>query len=137
VLFDKLLFLQFLHTYPPIASIGWNEEEAQIAGLSIEALSWSGSIFTDDDFTTIEREHMVIKCLIHAESGCFLGCIAIGSHAAEIVNLVSAAIASGQSARAVAKLSAVHPSATEALVRTLQRNFERPRSPEGPTDQKQ
>jgi dihydrolipoamide dehydrogenase len=126
--FDKRWFSQFLHTDPPIASIGWNEEEAQIAGLSFEALSWSGSIFTDDDFTTIEREHIAIKCLIHAESGHFLGCTAIGSHAAEIVNLVSAAIATGQSARAIANLSAVHPSATEALVRMLRRHFEPSRS---------
>jgi pyruvate/2-oxoglutarate dehydrogenase complex dihydrolipoamide dehydrogenase (E3) component len=109
-----------------IASIGWNEEEAKTAGLPVEAFSWSGSIFTDDDFSTIERENLAIKCLIHAESGRFLGCIAVGSHAAEIVNLVSAAIATGQSARALANLSAVHPSATEALVRTLQRHFERP-----------
>ena len=119
VRFDKRWFSQFLHTEPPIASIGWNEEEAKIAGLPVEAISWSGSIFTDDDFTTIEREHMAIKCLIHAESERFLGCIAIGSHAAEIINLVSTAIATGQSARAIANLSAVHPSATEVLVRAL------------------
>ena len=126
VRFDKRWFSQFLHTEPPIASIGWNEEEAKAAGLPVEALSWSGPIFTDDDFTTIEREQMTIKSLIHAESGRFLGCIAIGSHAAEIINLVSAAIATGQSARAIANLSAVHPSATEALVRTLQQHFEHP-----------
>jgi hypothetical protein len=51
----------------------------------------------------------------------------------EIVNLVSAAIATGQSARAIANLHAVHPSATEALVRALQRHFERPRAPDRPT----
>jgi dihydrolipoamide dehydrogenase len=130
--FDKRRHPQFLHTKPPIASIGWNEEEAKTAGLPVETLSWSGSIFTDDDFTTIEREQMAIKCLIHTESGCFLGCIAIGSHAAEIVNLVSAAMASGQSARAIANLPAVHPSATEALVRTLRRHFERSRSSDRP-----
>jgi dihydrolipoamide dehydrogenase len=124
--FDKRWFSQFLHTEPPIASIGWTEEEAKTAGLQVEALSWSGSIFTDDDFTTVEREHMAIKCLIHAESDRILGCIAIGSRAAEIINLVSAAIANGQSARAMANLSAVHPSATEVLVRTLRRRFERP-----------
>jgi pyruvate/2-oxoglutarate dehydrogenase complex dihydrolipoamide dehydrogenase (E3) component len=79
----------------PDASIGWTEEEATTAGLPVEALSWSGSIFSDDDFSTIEREHIAIKCLIHAESGSFLGCIAVGSHAAEVINLVSAAIATG------------------------------------------
>jgi dihydrolipoamide dehydrogenase len=132
--FDKRWFSQFLHTEPPITSVGWNEEEAKTAGLPVEAFSWSGSIFTDDHFSTIEREYLAIKCLIHAETGCFLGCVAIGSHAAEIVNLVSAAITTGQSAHALANLSAVHPSATEALVRTLRRHFERPRSSDRPTD---
>jgi dihydrolipoamide dehydrogenase len=126
VRFDKRWFSQFLHTEPAISSIGWTEEEATTAGLPVEALSWSGSIFSDDDFSTIEREHIAIKCLIHAESGCFLGCIAVGSHAAEIINLVSAAIATGQSAHAISKLSAVHPSATEVLVRTLRQRFEGP-----------
>jgi pyruvate/2-oxoglutarate dehydrogenase complex dihydrolipoamide dehydrogenase (E3) component len=126
VRFDKRWFSQCLHTEPPIASIGWTEEEATTAGLPVEALSWSGSIFTDDDFSAIEHEHLALKCLVHAESGCFLGCIAVGSHAAEIVNLVSAAIATGRSARAISKLSAVHPSATEALVRTLRQRFEHP-----------
>ncbi|MBV8377750.1 MAG: NAD(P)/FAD-dependent oxidoreductase [Verrucomicrobia bacterium] len=124
--FDKRWFSQFLHTDPPIASIGWTEGEAKTAGLPAETLSWSGSLFTDDDFTTVERERMTIKCLIDAESERFLGCIAIGSRAAEIINLVSTAVASGQSARTIASLSAVHPSATEALVRTLRQRFERP-----------
>ncbi len=124
--FNKRRFSQFLHTEPPIASIGWTEEEAKIAGLPVNVLSWGGSLFTDDDFSTIEREYMTIKCLIHTESERFLGCIAIGSRAAEIINIVSTAIATEQSARAIANLSPVHPSAAEALVRTLRQHFERP-----------
>jgi pyruvate/2-oxoglutarate dehydrogenase complex dihydrolipoamide dehydrogenase (E3) component len=69
---------------------------------------------------------MAIKCVIHSETERFLGCIAIGSVAAEIINLVSVAIATGRSAGAVANLPAVHPSATEALVRTLRQRFEHP-----------
>ena len=61
VRFDKRWFSQFLHTEPPIASIGWTEEDAEIAGLPVEVLSWSGSTFTDDDFTTIDRERMAIN----------------------------------------------------------------------------
>jgi dihydrolipoamide dehydrogenase len=121
--FDKRWFSQFLHTEPPIASIGWTEEEARIAGLPIETLSWNGPLFTDDDFTTIERERMAIKCLVHAETARILGCIAIGSRAAEIINLVSAAIRDGQSARDIANLPAVHPSATEALVQRLRQRY--------------
>ena len=121
--FDKRWFSQFLHTEPPIASIGWTEEEAEAAGLPIEALSWNGPLFTDDDFTTVEREQMAIKCLVNPETTRILGCIAIGSRAAEIINLVSAAIRSGQSAREIANLPAVHPSATEALVRILRQRY--------------
>ena len=124
--FDKRWFPQFLHTDPPIASIGWTEEEAKDAGVPVEALSWNGPLFTDDDFSTVERERMAIKCLIHAESARILGCIAIGSRAAEIINLVSAAMHNGQSAREIANLSAVHPSATEVLVRTLRQHFDQP-----------
>ena len=121
--FDKRWFSQFLHTEPPIASIGWTEEEARTAGLAVEALSWSGPLFTDDDFTTIEREQMAIKCLVHAETARILGCIAIGSRAAEIINLISAAIRDGHSARDLANLPAVHPSATEALVQRLRYRY--------------
>jgi dihydrolipoamide dehydrogenase len=124
--FDKRWFPQFLHTDPPIASIGWTEEEAKNAEVPVEALSWNGSLFTDNDFSTVERERMAIKCLIHAESARILGCIAIGSRAAEIINLVSAAMHNGQSAREIANLSAVHPSATEVLVRTLRQHFDHP-----------
>ena len=40
--FDKRWFSQLLHTEPPIASIGWSEEEAKAAGLPAEAplLEW-------------------------------------------------------------------------------------------------
>lgn len=124
--FDKRWFSQFLHTDPPIASIGWTEDEAKAAGLPVEALSWSGSLFTDDDFSIVEREDMGFKCLVHAESARILGCIAIGSRAAEIINLVSMAMKHGQSAREIGNLSAVHPSATEVLVRTLRQRFDHP-----------
>jgi dihydrolipoamide dehydrogenase len=124
--FDKRWYSQFLHTEPPIANIGWSEAEALEARLPIEVLNWKGPLFTDDDFTTIEREHMTVKCVLHAESNQFLGCIAIGSRAAEIINMVGTAIANNLSARVIANLSAVHPSATEILVRILRNHFEQP-----------
>ena len=124
-LFNKHWYPQFLHTEPPIASVGLTEDEARAMGLPVEAVSWNGSLFTDDDFTTVQREHMAIKCLVHSDTANLLGCIAIGSRAAEIVNLVSTAMQNGQSARDVAKLPAVHPSATEVLVRTLRQRYDR------------
>ena len=126
--FDKRWYSQFLHTEPPISNIGWSEEEALEDRLPIAVLNWKGSLFTDDDFTTIEREHMIVKCVLHAESNRFLGCMAIGSRAAEIIILVGTAIANGLSARDIANLSAVHPSATEILVRILRNHFDQPTS---------
>jgi dihydrolipoamide dehydrogenase len=124
-MFNKRWFPQFLHTEPSIASVGWTEDEAKVAGIPVEAISWSGSLLTDDDFTTVQREHMSIKCLIHAETATILGCIAIGSRSAEVINLVSTAMQNGQTAREVANLPAVHPSATEVLVNTLRQRFDR------------
>jgi len=124
-LFNKRWFPQLLHTEPPIASVGWTEDEAKAAGLPVEAISWTGSLLTDDDVSAVQREHMAINCLIHTDTNKILGCIAIGSRAAEIVNIVSTAMQNGQSAREVANLPAVHPSATEALVKTLRQRFDR------------
>jgi pyruvate/2-oxoglutarate dehydrogenase complex dihydrolipoamide dehydrogenase (E3) component len=126
--FDKRWFPEFLHTDPPIASIGWAEDDAKAAGLPVQALSWTGPLFTDDDFSTLERQHMTIKCLLHTETDRILGCLAIGPRAAEIINLASTAMAMGQSTRELAKLAVVHPSATEALVGMLRDHFEHPLS---------
>jgi pyruvate/2-oxoglutarate dehydrogenase complex dihydrolipoamide dehydrogenase (E3) component len=54
-----------------------------------------------------------------------MGCLAVGPRAAEIVNLASTAIRHGLTARQVADLSLVHPSASEALVRVLQARYDR------------
>jgi dihydrolipoamide dehydrogenase len=119
--FDKHCFPQFLHTEPPIASVGWTEEEAQASDLPTEALTWSGSLFNEDDITTVE--HMVVKCIVHSKTDLILGCTAVGPRAVEIINLVSTAMTNGQSAHEIANLSAVHPSATEALIKTLQQRL--------------
>ncbi len=118
--FDKHCFPHFLHTEPPIASIGWTEDEAKASSLPAEALVWKGALFTEDDFNIHKREPMAIKCLIHSESKGILGCIAVGSRAAEVINFVSAAITAGQSAQELSNLSVVHPSATEAFIKVLQ-----------------
>ncbi len=124
--FDKRRYPQLLHTEPPIASVGWTENEAEASGLHLEALTWSGPLFADGDSRTGDPEHMVIKCLVHSQSDRIFGCIAIGSQAAEVINLVSEAMTKGQSAREIAQFAAVHPGATEALAKTLRRHFGHP-----------
>jgi dihydrolipoamide dehydrogenase len=124
--FDKRWFPEFLHTDPPIASVGWTEDEAKAAGLQVKALAWNGPLFTDNDLSAVQREQMAIKCLLDAETDRILGCLGIGSRAAEIINLVCTAMAHRLSARELANLSVVHPSATEVLVRILRQHFEHP-----------
>jgi pyruvate/2-oxoglutarate dehydrogenase complex dihydrolipoamide dehydrogenase (E3) component len=50
--------------------------------------------------------------------------IEFSSRAAEKINLVATAIANGLTALDISKLSAVHPSATEVLVRVLRNHFD-------------
>jgi dihydrolipoamide dehydrogenase len=130
--FDKRWFPEFLHTDPPIASVGWTEDEAKAAGLQVNALAWNGPVFTDNDLSAVQREQMAIKCLLDAETDRILGCLGIGSRAAEIINLVCTAMAHRLSARDLANLSVVHPSATEVLVRILRQHFEHRYSGESP-----
>jgi dihydrolipoamide dehydrogenase len=122
VTFEKHLYPQYLHTEPPIASIGWTEDEAEASGMPLEALTWSGPLFADRDSETAEPRHMVIKCLVHSQSDRIYGCIAIGSEAAGVIDVVSKAMANGQPAHEIAQISADHPGATEALAKTLGRH---------------
>jgi dihydrolipoamide dehydrogenase len=117
--FDKHRYPRLLHTEPPIASVGWTEDEADASGLPVEALTWSGPLFADGNSRIGEPEHMVIKCLVHAQTDRIFGCIAIGSRAAEVIDLVSEAMVNGQSARDIARLPTVHSYATEALAKML------------------
>jgi dihydrolipoamide dehydrogenase len=122
--FDKRRYPQLLHTEPPIASVGLTEDEADASGLPVEVLTWSGPLLADS--TMGEPEHMVIKCLVHAQTDLIFGCIAIGSGAAEVIDLVSEAMVNGQSARDIARLPAVHSGATEALAKTLRSHVNHP-----------
>jgi C4-dicarboxylate-specific signal transduction histidine kinase len=71
-----------------------------------------------------------LKLVVQTGTARFLGCLAIGPRAAEIVNLASTAIRLGLTARQLTDLSLVHPSASEALVRVLQARYDRAHQPE-------
>jgi glutathione reductase (NADPH) len=82
-------------------------------------------LVTDDDATVVEPETTDLKLVVQTGTGRLLGCLAIGPRAAEIVNLASTAVRHGLTARQLADLSLVHPSASEALVRVLQERYDR------------
>jgi dihydrolipoamide dehydrogenase len=123
--FDPHWVPRCLHTDPPLAAAGWTEAEANAAGLDCETLSDTLQLITDDDRTVIEPEATKLKLIVQADTARLLGCLAVGPRAAEIVNLVSAGMRYGLTARQLADLSPVHPSASEALVQVLQERFDR------------
>jgi pyruvate/2-oxoglutarate dehydrogenase complex dihydrolipoamide dehydrogenase (E3) component len=123
--FDLHWLPRCLHTRPPVAAAGWTQAEAEAAGQDVEVLSHSLGLITDDDATVIEPETTKLKLVVQTGTARLMGCLAIGPRAAEIVNLASTAIRHGLTARQVADLSLVHPSASEALVRVLQERYDR------------
>ena len=90
----------------------------------MDVISETLPLITDDDATMIEPDKNLIKLVVQSSTGRILGCVAIGSRAAELVNLASTAIRSGLFAQSLADHSLIHPSASEALVRLLQAHFD-------------
>jgi len=124
--FDSRWVPRCVHTDPPVASVGWTEEEAINSGQDIEVLEETLRLMTDDDLSVVYPEPLQIRLVVKPETRTLLGCQAVGEKAAEIVNLAGMALSTGLSVTQVADLAMVHPSASEALVRCLQSRFDRP-----------
>ena len=104
-----------IHTDPPAASIGWNEEEAGKAGFDAISNSQTFRLVTDDVRTVIAPAETMLKILLRAESRKILGVHVSGHQAAEIVNFVSAAIRSDLTLEELLRVPLVHPSTAEAI----------------------
>jgi dihydrolipoamide dehydrogenase len=104
-----------IHTDPPIASIGWIEEDAARAGLDVISHSQTFRLVTDDERTVVNPLPTMVKILLQSESRQILGVHVVGTHAAEIVNLSSMAIRAGFTLDQVLQVPLVHPSATEVF----------------------
>jgi dihydrolipoamide dehydrogenase len=104
-----------IHTDPQIASIGWNEEEAGQAGLDIISHSQTYRLVTDDERTVVNPLPTMVKIVLQSESRQILGVHAVGTAAAEIVNLASMAVRAGFTLDELLQVPLVHPSATEVF----------------------
>jgi pyruvate/2-oxoglutarate dehydrogenase complex dihydrolipoamide dehydrogenase (E3) component len=124
--FDSRWVPRCIHTDPPVASVGWTEEEATNAGQDIEVLEETLRLVTDDDRSVVDPEPLRIRLVVKPETRTLLGCQAVGEKAAEIVNLAGMALGTGLSVSQLVDLTMVHPSASEALIRCLQSRFDRP-----------
>ena len=104
-----------IHTDPPIASIGWNEEDAARSGLNVISHSQTFRLVTDDERTVVNPLPTMVKILLQSESRKILGVHVVGIAAAEIVNLGSMAVRSGFTIDELLQVPLVHPSATEVF----------------------
>jgi pyruvate/2-oxoglutarate dehydrogenase complex dihydrolipoamide dehydrogenase (E3) component len=107
------------HTDPPVASVGWTEEEAGRAGLSAVACTETFHLVTDDEKSVLEPVPIALKILVDAESRQVLGVHAIGRHAAELVNMAAVAIRSGMTIEELSEITFVHPSLAETIQECL------------------
>ena len=122
--FDLRSVPRCVHTDPPVATAGWTEQEARTAGYEVEVISETFCLVSDDDRSVVNPEPTKMKLVVQPDTRRILGCLAIGLNAAEIVNLVATAIKTEVTATDLADLSLVHPSASEALVRSLQSRWD-------------
>jgi dihydrolipoamide dehydrogenase len=122
--FDLRSVPRCVHTEPPVAATGWTEQEARTAGYEVEEITETLRLISDDDRSVVNPEPTKMKLVVQPETRRIFGCLAIGLNAAEIVNLVATAIKTGVTATDLADLSLVHPSASEALVRSLQSRWD-------------
>jgi len=104
-----------LHTDPAVASVGWTEEEANRAGLTVITHSQTLNLVTEEERSVMEPEPLVMKILVDSESRQILGLHAAGRQAAEVVNTATLAIKSNTTIDALREMIFVHPSSAEAI----------------------
>ena len=114
--YSARLIPRYIHTEPPAASIGWNEDEAGRAGLDVIAHSQRFRLATDDEGNLVVPPETMLKILLEARSRQILGVHAIGHQAAEIVNFVSVAIQSALTLEELVQIPLVYPSTAEAIL---------------------
>lgn len=108
---------RYLDTDPPVASIGWMEEEAAEAGLEVEVKSEVTELDPVDSKTISQLSKTVVKIIAERSTNQIRGCLAIGQQASEVINLAALAIQSGLSTRQIERLLLVYPSAPVSFQR--------------------
>jgi dihydrolipoamide dehydrogenase len=116
-LFSSRWVPRYLDTDPPVAAVGWMEQEAAQAGLDVAAKSDTAEMVTADDKTISHPSKTLVKIIAERSTKQIRGCLAIGNQASEVVNLAALAIQSGISTREIERLLLIHPSASVAFQR--------------------
>jgi pyruvate/2-oxoglutarate dehydrogenase complex dihydrolipoamide dehydrogenase (E3) component len=116
-LFSSRWVPRYLDTDPPVAAVGWMEQEAIQSGLDVRVESETVELVTADDKTIAQPSKTLIKIIAERSTKQIRGCLAIGNQASEVINLAALAVQSGVSTREIERLLLIRPSASVAFQR--------------------
>jgi len=100
-------------TQPEIGTIGLSEAQARAAG---PATIYRSAFRPMAHVLAGREEQMLIKLVVHGETGRVLGCHILGAGAAEMIQLAAIAMGMGAGKADFDRTLAVHPTAAEELV---------------------
>ncbi|MGA8658916.1 MAG: NAD(P)/FAD-dependent oxidoreductase [Chthoniobacterales bacterium] len=119
--FDHRWTPRCIHTQPPVAAVGWTEEEAASNGIECTVVSDSMRLASDDERSVVDPEPTFLKAIVDSHSRNLLGCLVVGDHAAVIANIASIAIRLKTPIDQLREIPLAQPSAADALVATLRK----------------
>jgi dihydrolipoamide dehydrogenase len=117
--FDYRWIPRSVHTVPPIAAVGWTQQEAAAEGFDCIVASADIRLVSDDERSVIDPEPTFLKIVVDADSRHLLGCLVVGDHASVIVNIATIAMRSGLSVDKLRQMPLSQPAASDALMSTL------------------
>jgi dihydrolipoamide dehydrogenase len=119
--FDRRWIPRCVHTEPPIAAVGWTQQEAAANGLEYLVVSDTIRLVSDNERSALDPELTFLKVIVDSQSRHLLGCLVVGDHAPVIVNIAAIAMRSGLSVEKLREMPLTQPSAAEALMATLRK----------------
>jgi len=119
--YDARWIPRCIHTEPPVASVGWAENELSRSGIEFKAVSGSMRLVSDDERSLIDPEPTFLKAIVDSRSRKLLGCLVVGDHAAVIANIASMAVRAEMSIDQLRDIPLAQPSAADALMAMLRK----------------
>jgi dihydrolipoamide dehydrogenase len=119
--YDARWIPRCIHTEPPVASVGWAENELSRSGIEFKVASGSMRLVSDDERSLIDPEPTYLKAIVDARSRKLLGCLVVGDHAAVIANIASMAVRSEMPIDQLRDIPLAQPSAADALMGMLRK----------------
>ncbi len=118
---DQRCIPRCIHSEPAIAGVGLTEEEAIAQGHDYLAVSDNILLVSDIERSVVDPEPTFLKVIIDTHTRNLLGCVAVGDHAAVMVNIATIAMRSSLTVDQLRQMPLIQPSASEALMAILRK----------------